>query len=81
MKFYVMATDRQGSEMRQGGIMLFKQVIICNSKGEALRVSKMLKERKERFNAIQLTTNVPVLNQRLYIPKFSEAPAWLQGRS
>ena len=81
MKFYVMATDRQGSEMRQGGIVLMKLIIICDNKGQALSVSRMLKERKERYNAIQLTTNQPTVNPRIYNPKVSEASTWLQGRA
>lgn len=81
MKFYVLATERQDSEMRPGGIVLEKHVIICNNHGQALRVSKELKERKERFSAIQMTQTPPVLNTKLYKPVLSEAAKWLQGRS
>lgn len=81
MKFYVVATDRRGSEMRPGGIVLEKHVILCDNWGQAMRLSKELKARKERFSAIQMTQTPPVLNPKLYKPVLSEAAKWLQGRS
>lgn len=80
MKFYVVATDRQGSEMRPGGIVLEKHVILCDNWAQAMMMSKMLKERKERFTAVQMTQTAPVLNPALYKPVLSDASKWLQGR-
>lgn len=81
MKFYVVATDRTGSEMRPGGIVLSKHVINCDTRQQAEKVCKMLKERARRFSAIQLTTTPPVLKEAIYgKPILSEASVWLQGR-
>lgn len=80
MKFYVVATDRRGSEMRPGGIVLQKQIVICESWDQAMRVSKMLKSRP-CFSAIQMTRSLPVLNRKIYgEPVLSAASSWLQGR-
>jgi hypothetical protein len=78
--FYVIATDRKASEMRPGGIVYTKHVILCKNQGSAMSIVKMLKERKERFNAVQMTQTVPELNPKIYRPVPSEASAWLQGR-
>lgn len=80
MKFYVVATDRRGSEMRPGGIVLQKQIVICESWDQAMRVSKELK-RQPCFSAIQMSQTLPVLNRRIYgEPVISSAAVWLQGR-
>ena len=80
MKFYVVATDRRGSEMRPGGIVLQKQIVICESWDQAMRVSKELK-RLPCFSAIQMSQSLPVLNRRIYgEPVISAAAVWLQGR-
>lgn len=80
MKFYVVATDRRGSEMRPGGIVLQKQIVICDTWEQAMRVSKELKHRP-CFSAIQMTRALPVLNRRIYgEPVISTASVWLQGR-
>lgn len=80
MTFYVIATDRAGSEMRPGGIVLEKHVILCTSREQAEKVSKMLKGRPAKFSAVQMTPNLPVLNPAIYRPVHSEGAVWLQGR-
>ena len=81
MTYYVVATDRQGSEMRPGGIVLKKHVILCDSLSQAEQISERLRgSRTRRFSGIQLTQNPPVLNPRLYAPEFSEGGQWLRRR-
>lgn len=80
MKFYVVATDRRGSEMRPGGIVLKKLIVNCDTWEQAMRVSKELK-RQPCFSAIQMSQTLPVLNRRIYgEPLISAAAVWLQGR-
>lgn len=80
MNYYVIATDRAGSEMRPGGIVFHKHVILCADRRQAEKVSAMLKERSQRFSAVQCTTTPPVLNRHIYKPVLSEGAVWLQGR-
>ena len=80
MKFYVVCTDRAGSEMRPGGIMLEKHIFICDNYAQADRISRALKERAPRFSAVQMTRTMPVLNPHVYRPVLHAAASWLQGR-
>lgn len=80
MTFYVVATDRTGGEMRPGGIVLEKHIFVCDNYAQADRIVKALKERRERFSAIQTTRAMPVLNPRIYNPVLHVAASWLQGR-
>lgn len=78
--FYVIATDRAGSEMRPGGIVLHKQVFICGDSAQAERIRCELQKRRERYGAIQTTSSAPVFNPRVYTWDARPAAAFLQGR-
>lgn len=80
MTYYVIATDRDGCELTRQGMMLHKQVFICETLHEAQTVTRMLKERGERFRSVQTSRHMPVFNSKVYTWSAIPASSWTRGQ-